>query len=84
MRLVAAKGRMYFEGFALSKMIFPEDDPKPFRSIARAGGSGPADGTCDVDATCSIAPLASRQVTFVKTQAATTVRAPDNMRSYGA
>ena len=81
-RVVAAKGRMSFEGFGLAKMILPETDASPFRMVARASGNQ-NDGTCDVNTTC-FQPLAARTLTFVKTQAETAVRVEyiDNLRVY--
>ena len=83
-RLKAAKGRMHVEGFALSKMILPESDTRPFRSIARAGGNGPDDDTCDIPNLCGPSAIATRALTFVKTRDDTDVRVQymDVMRSH--
>lgn len=75
---------MYFEGMALSKLTFPEENAQPFRSFARATGYGPYDTTCDVDTACGPSAI-GRSVTFVKTQPGTAVQVSfvDTMRSYG-
>ena len=84
-RLVAAKGRMNVEGFALSKLILPERDDRPFRSIAWASGVR-ADDTCERDSGCGPTPLPDRQLIFVKTQDESDIRIQynDNFRSFAA